>query len=102
MPIQTDAIVGHTPGPWRVIGDTDILALEGTPSSIVVASTKFFEGPPTSWERANAALIAAAPDGLEAARFALSVLRANPVELSERMAIERLEAFIAKATGAQP
>lgn len=52
----------YTPGPWRVIDETDVLALEGTPSAIVVAATKFFEGPATTWERANAQLIADAPD----------------------------------------
>lgn len=66
MTQSSTEIVAHTPGPWRVIDETDILALEGTPSSIVVASTKFFEGPSTSWERANARLIAAAPDLLKA------------------------------------
>lgn len=34
---------------------------------------------------------------LAAAKFALSVLKANPVEMSERMAIKKLEAAIAKA-----
>jgi len=38
---------------------------------------------------------------LKAAKFALSVLRANPVEMSERMAIKKLEAAIAKAERAK-
>lgn len=51
---------------------------------------------------ANLRLIAAATEGLEAARFAMSVLEANPVEMSERMAIEKLRAFLAKATRVEP
>ena len=36
-------------------------------------------------------------DTLAAAKFALSVLKANPIELSEQMAIDKLEAAIRAA-----
>lgn len=62
-------MTAHTPGPWLVCqDDTDIVALIDTPSALVVASTKFFEGPSTSWERANTRLIAAAPELLDLAK----------------------------------
>jgi hypothetical protein len=48
----------------------------------------------------NAPLIAAAPELYEAARFAASVIRAQGLfDRSERMAVEKLEAAIAKAEG---
>lgn len=55
----------YTPGPWRVLNRTDILALEETSNSIVVASTQFFAGEPTEQQIADARLIAAAPSMAE-------------------------------------
>ncbi len=43
------------------------------------------------------ALCEVLPDLLDTCKFALSVLKANPIELSECMAIEKLEAVIQKA-----
>lgn len=49
---------------------------------------------------AQFALVAAAPDLLKAAELATSVLRSQGMyDQSERMAVERLEAAIAKARG---
>jgi sensor domain CHASE-containing protein len=48
-------------------------------------------------EESLAKLMTAAPDLLAACQFARSVLAANPMEMSERIAIEKLDAAIALA-----
>jgi hypothetical protein len=98
----------HTPGPWQVTGEMDRfhqgevirpLDADGRPGSPVAVVCDFNRYDRDAEREANAHLIAATPDLEDAARFALSVLRANPVELSERLAIEKLEAAIALAEG---
>jgi hypothetical protein len=96
--VEQSQVTEHTPGPWRVVDETDILALEGTPSSIVVASTKFFEGPATSWECANARLIAAAPELLEALVM-LMHCGPHPRMGEWKRAIQNASAAIDKAEG---
>ena len=59
----------HTPGPWKVLGGTVIIA---GPSDKMIASTpqlSFYE------TRANANLIAAAPDMLKGLRRAEQTIR---------------------------
>jgi hypothetical protein len=101
--------ITHTPGPWRVINGTDILALEDTLNSIVVASTQFFSGRPTERQLADAQLVAAAPDLLEAARQFVhyhSQIPSVPVDPDKPFETEcvcgdcsRFKAAIAKAEG---
>ena len=97
----------HTPGPWQVTGEFDRfhngewirpLDAEGRPKSELVAVVCDFNRYDRDAEReANARLIAAAPDLVDAAQLALSVLRAQPlVEMSARLAIERLEAALTR------
>ena len=89
---------GHTPGPWvrdrycPASGWVDI-RIESDPFALPIASTRYEN------TEANARLIAAAPELLEALRGALSYLSlygpsAQPALLSARAAI-------AKATGNQ-
>ncbi|MEN6301729.1 MAG: hypothetical protein ABFD96_03350 [Armatimonadia bacterium] len=98
----------HTPGPWRVgknygavIADT---APEGhLPDADLEASEiKAYGGYVIgeSIAKCNRSLIAAAPDLLEAAKYALSVIRSQGMyDLSERRAARRLQEAIARAYG---
>lgn len=49
-----------TPGPWTIIGQhkTEVLALDGTPESIVVVDTRFFDRQTNMREVEDAAFIA--------------------------------------------
>lgn len=102
----------HTPAPWKVnVAEYDMgrhkypeVVHETKPGSLVqdvICTLLAWEWRVKEEERwANANLIAAAPDLLEAARFALSVLLANyPVEASEFLAIKKLDGAIAMAEG---
>jgi hypothetical protein len=84
----------HTPGPWR-IGDAGFTVF-GPPKPGALAETI---APVKS--RANARLIAAAPEMLAALE---ALLDCEPALLSakERKAYAIARAAIAKATGAQP
>jgi hypothetical protein len=103
----------HTPGPWVVVNDDE----SGKPSSIRALGThstailKFGAFPRPSWAdaKANANLIAAAPDLLEALREARSMLVArygDPSTLpndnaSDRKSLsmfDKIDAAIKKAT----
>lgn len=82
----------HTPGPWDVEHDTEIIAAEG--QRIAEADTRsinFVNGEAT----ANAHLIAAAPDLLRACEWALSMMDGGRLEED----IMHLRAAIAKARG---
>lgn len=99
---------GHTPGPWAVgsedadSGEIEVVS-EARPYICLV-----FAGAIGGTTRANARLIAAAPDGLDAGRELLGVVKAAIASgdwkvdgaCDPDMAIRRMEAFIAKATGA--
>ena len=88
----------HTPGPWE-----DCLESKGIIRSVnskqpnaiesIVARTEI-ENPE---ERANARLIAAAPDLLEAAKLSLKMLEFNPGK--DHPACDILRAAIKKAEG---
>lgn len=91
--------VQHTPGPWRV-GNTDPL-LFGRPQGNGSEPLGFVYGPafPERSEvgqraMANARLIAAAPDLLEALQYARRFLKAQDHDVAF------VDAAIAKATGA--
>lgn len=97
-----------TPGPWVFTegyeGDETVWAVhtdEEGPWLIARMEAACDENnlPSGVEDRANALLVAAAPDLHAAASFALSVLSVYPMELSERMAIEKLTAAIALANG---
>lgn len=66
----------HTPGPWRVINDTEILA-EGAGVFIVCEGYGVSARPHRTWDqevRRNAQLIAAAPEMLAALKAALQYI----------------------------
>ena len=92
----------YTPGPWsadevRHGYDQVIRNAERDPVALVVIA-----GYTKSRGRANAHVRAASPDLHLACKFAASVFKAQgingrPIELSERMALEKLEAAISKS-----
>lgn len=92
---------GFTPGPWWIghtAGSVDrARAIFGSDGSVAIAEVIGFPLRKEKQAKANERLIAAAPSLYEAATFARSVLAANPMELSERMAIEKLDAALALA-----
>ena len=77
----------HTPGPW----DYDIIL------DICTESNDLSEGGNQSVDEANARLIAAAPELLEACEAAYANLK--PAYSSEHIVIRRLRAAISAATG---
>lgn len=91
----------HTPGPWRLNDNTkywktnifSITVRKHGVSSSTVANIPARATIPVSEAWANARLIAAAPDLLEAVKAALS---------DDQPYIEKCKAAIAKATGKQP
>ena len=104
---------GHTPGPWdvgngieqpsnRPNGRTRCFVPVFAQSGREVARSELFTNPDVE-APANAALIAAAPDGLDANHAALTVLamvahgKATPEHIAA--AIAKLEAAIVKAEG---
>ena len=104
----------HTPGPWRispksclygaVVADTSTRTRAATADEAAqdVSEIAAYGGYIIAESIAprNRLLIAAAPDLLEAAEFALSVIKHNGIfELSERMAVDRLETAISAAYG---
>ena len=91
----------HTPGPWKVIGKdkTEIGALLGTPEAIVIADTRFFQEPTNPRERADARLIAAAPDLLAACEAALDNIPYVAAVQWDYDLAQQLKAAIAKARG---
>ena len=92
---------GHTPGPWGIIvGDAGPIVFSGAKSNMVAHCIKAW----SSEERmANARLIAASPDLLEALHFVLTqfeiVLPSSGLTHDERQSIIKARAAIAKATG---
>jgi hypothetical protein len=101
----------HTPGPWhadgRLAGDgayTQIIGQDGTPVAEVIlwSNIDYEEGGDSEWEElaANARLIAAAPEMLQALRRAVLALafasQTSPAMLDDYNAVS---AAITKATG---
>lgn len=96
----------HTPGPWVYIGNGDIVARSekycgGEKDIASVFLTRNDE------DEANARLIAAAPDLLEALQFITQDvcerfdMNDPSTNLGMRMAVKEARAAIAKATGEQ-
>lgn len=106
--------IGHTPGPWRariVPGHQDSIPIEATDAFAAVAHangfpcTDEYTGSGTSDPKANARLIAAAPDLLAACRKAQGILSAMAGEWPGTMSIaakslgESISQAIAKVEG---
>lgn len=102
----------HTPGPWQLVGPDDfgdyIVNTDGDPTAIaaIVNGNWLAMGGLTEQHKANAALIAAAPELLEALkalRFAVFVQSAFEARESARQSLKDLvnyaDAVIAKAEG---
>ena len=86
----------HTPGPWKVVTSWEDFMVEGPNREEII----FQDGPygtPTI-KQANARLIAAAPDLLEALK--LAVLQNSHDMLMTGEELRKCEAAITKATGA--
>ena len=97
----------HTPGPWSG-GDSDLqvstLSVHGKTDgdhSTVCRLVSPEHGMPIDEIMANARLIAAAPDMLEALQLASTMLATGMPEYDARDAKEVIDAAIAKATGAR-
>lgn len=90
----------HTPGPWRVgKGGPNMCPTVGTEKGLMVAMVAYGDGHPT---QANARLIAAAPDLLEALEGmerALLQMMDDPSRADEMSVVIKARAAIAKAKG---
>ena len=91
----------HTPGPWQVgckISSTGVWTPDGTLVALTHSSTRNYKRDEQIAEQnANALLIAAAPDLLEALQYAHDFLAANGWEGDPRM--KRIIAALDKAEG---
>ena len=91
----------HTPGPWYVeMGNDCRLVVDA--QECVVAIVKSPDVDPDEWETANAKLIAAAPDLLEACKQAaryIHVCGPKPLHVTDTLVHDALAAAIAKAKG---
>ena len=85
----------HTPGPWRVLEPDQVRGQEGE----FVANCECHRGR-LATDRANARLIAAAPDLLEALGWMVETFNAKEIDPMAAFAtIEKARAAIAKAKG---
>ena len=92
----------HTMGPWRTVPTTAHGDNHTTIRRDIVSDGTHFAPSYVAGDimPADAKLMAAAPDLLDALRFSVSVHKAQGLyDLSEQMAVEQAEAAIAKATG---
>jgi hypothetical protein len=98
----------HTPGPWSHsyrkghdgMNRHEVYDKDGeTIATLAWYPVKVDANTTTTNRPENASLIAAAPDGLDAAREALIALVAAPNSVAVQIARRKLKAFIAKATG---
>ena len=105
--------VKHTPGPWIIRTASHGLpyqiwapgAFYGVPGRVGKSITRWgaISLPSSDEGKANARLIAAAPDMLDALELALSVLAGELMTKSALIeALQKGRAAIAKATGATP
>ena len=83
-----------TPGPWRAEGDS-IIAVLPNGAAVEIARSNPLKELRTASEYANALLIAAAPDMLEALQTLCSILNANGY------GTDHANAAIARARGEQ-
>lgn len=89
----------HTPGPWRIVRDEDGCFEIADENGLLINKTVARGG---TTNRANARLIAAAPDLLEACESALIALTNPGSENWRQTALTDIRAAIAKAEGRQP
>jgi hypothetical protein len=91
----------HTPGPWHISGSTVKGPHPKDPQNRlrIVAQTVFDKGTWIDETRANARLIAAAPDLLEALQYMANVCPS--IDSTGDDAHTKARATIAKATGVQ-
>jgi hypothetical protein len=107
----------HTKGPWNIITPdmlrtADVLALDLDPSAIIIGNLNadtpaasvvadiWTVGDDESEQQANARLIAAAPELLDALKLIESVYRQNCVSEGEPSSVlDAVQAAIAKAEG---
>ena len=103
----------HTPGPWLLAGDdgkSDATAYARTPvnQNPLYIARVYGEGvlasssPGTEERKANARLIAAAPDLLAACKAALSLVESLPYDPTDRQTLrinDQIADAIAKAEG---
>jgi hypothetical protein len=91
---------GHTPGPWTLERDRS-QSLSIYSGMVFIGEVLHEVDEPGDQEKANASLIAAAPDLLAACRTALDSLHEDgTTDTQEALAVMRLA--IAKATGVRP
>ena len=95
----------HTPGPWRVIGGGLHIASDNAPGHVIVCRTGRLgmvgDEPKQTlarWE-ADAHLIAAAPDLLEALEEFLKAYDSDELFGDDPSEVEKARAAIAKAKG---
>ena len=86
----------HTPGPWRVVEDRVPASLEVYSGKTAIAEC--WRRAETETELANARLIAAAPELLDALQYLANVCPAINAQGEE--AHQRASAAVAKAVGA--
>ena len=87
----------HTPGPWSVVANGGhSYTIRGSRNEAICDTSIWLHSDPHSESRANAHLIAAAPDLLEALEDLLTICDGDPDEPDE---IGWARAAIAKAKG---
>jgi len=88
----------HTPGPWTVeISEGELVVGQPGPDGSIVYVERYYPEDPE--HRANARLIAAAPELLEALKKAEIILRLAPILGKEEACLTEVQAAIAKAEG---
>lgn len=96
--------MSHTPGPWEPMKNSDgtirgITGMHG-PERVNVINWNGISRASNEIGQANARLIAAAPDGLEFAKYVASVLKSyRGSQTWHSVMLEKAEAFIAKSEG---
>jgi hypothetical protein len=85
----------HTPGPWRYEPATK--TIRSVPANYWLASLDSWDGAVN--HEANAALIAAAPDLLNAVEYLLTIITRNEPRLLGMMEVDYARAALLKATG---
>jgi hypothetical protein len=100
MTTKTKPTMKHTPGPWVCVTDcVDAVLIGNEDRSVAVARVQSWAGEPKKTQReANAKLVAAAPELLEACMAAIAATGGSEVWDGETKAFLQLcEAAIAKA-----
>lgn len=97
---MTQPTTQHTPGPWKIVPgvrgyEHSIMGTDGDAACDVPETSH-----PTTTAEANARLIAASPDLLEVARFAVHYIESNTPgnQTTDLEAVAKIRAAIAKAT----